>query len=508
MKIHRTSLALFILLIILYHSSASVYCQTKPIKGTWLNLTYQDVRNKYMNPAHIDNTNPVFWQTKVQELANMGIKYLVIMAVANEGKSFYPSEFMPPAYNTDRISPVEAIVNTADKYDMCVFMSSGWAKDQDDDLRRPEIREIQLKIMKETADRFGDHKSFYGWYLPVEDSMEPILSDHAVDAVNFLTAEARRLTPNKQVMISPYGLCNADMRNKKFGEQIAKLNVDIIAYQDEVGCIREPMPMLRMKEHFKILGEIHKRTGIKFWANNESFTWEKGTNSRESALIPAAFPRFLSQITGVTEAGVDEIISFSIYGIYDKPDSEMPIGQPCLSMSVYKDYEEWKNRKGRWALLEATFRGPVKHEAIGKKTELRKPSLPPYNKGDATDKNLGIEDYRDSNWSGFKDVNMEVVVDLETNRNIQVIAARFMNYKPQSIELPSAVDFYLSNDGENFRKVKTVIMVSESNDLHDCWIDLAFVDNLSENARYLKIVAENREGSWIFCDELMVNPDY
>lgn len=40
--------------------------------------------------------------------------------------------------------------------------------------------------------------------------------------------------------------------------------MDIIAYQDEVGCVREPMPMQRMKENFKLLNTIHKEAGIRF----------------------------------------------------------------------------------------------------------------------------------------------------------------------------------------------------------------------------------------------------
>ena len=64
----------------------------KPIRGTWLNLTYQDVRNKYMNPAHIDDTNPELWRLKIKELSEMGVSYLVILAVANDQKSFYPSD--------------------------------------------------------------------------------------------------------------------------------------------------------------------------------------------------------------------------------------------------------------------------------------------------------------------------------------------------------------------------------------------------------------------------------
>lgn len=54
-------------------------------------------------------------------------------------------------------------------------MSSGWAKDQDDNLLDPAIKERQLRIMEELASLYKNHKAFYGWYLPVEDCLCPIL---------------------------------------------------------------------------------------------------------------------------------------------------------------------------------------------------------------------------------------------------------------------------------------------------------------------------------------------
>ena len=472
----------------------SLFCQqafatipTKPIKGTWLNLTYQDVRNKYMNPAHIDNTNPALWRQKIKELSDMGVTYLIIMAVANEEKSFYPSNFMPPAYPADRESPVEAIMNAADEHNMKVFMSCGWAKDQDDDLRKPEIRKIQIHIMEEVAKIFGHHKSFFGWYLPVEDAVNPYLPEHAVNAVNSLTTEARRCKSDAVVMVSPYGVHRSNVDDPKFGEQISKLKVDIIAYQDEIGCIPEALPLPRMKENFHKLCEIHKKAGIRFWANNESFTWEKATNSRESALIPAAFPRLLSQMTGVTQAGAEEVLSFAMYGIYDQPYSEMPIGQPCLS-------------------AKATFRGSINHDAIGKKVSFISNPDSKYNKGNLTDKKLGVEDFHNENWVGFKDKKMEAVVDLGEKKNIQSLAIRFLNYLPASIALPSMVDFYISTDGKSYKKVKTIAMETTPNNLHDCWIDIAVANGLKENARYIKVIAENKKGTWLMTDEILVNP--
>lgn len=226
----------------LYLFSFSITAQIKPVNGTWINLSYQDGRNKYMNPAHVEYKSAQFWEKKITELSEFGIEYIVIMAVANEQKSFYPSDFMEPDYRMGEKSPVEAILETAEKHDMKVFMSSGWAINQDDDLSIPVIKETQEKIMVETATKFKHRKSFFGWYLPVEDAFEPYLSDHAVKAVNALSDKARDLTPGKKIMISPYGICYADIDSKKFEEQILKLKVDI----DNVGKI---VPLRRMKQY-------------------------------------------------------------------------------------------------------------------------------------------------------------------------------------------------------------------------------------------------------------------
>ena len=95
--------------------------RVKPITGTWINLAYKDVRNRYTNPQSFDNTDPELWKAKVRELSAMGIEYLVFMEVANEGKAYYPSQLMPWWYDKDKQSPVEAILDEAARYDMKVF---------------------------------------------------------------------------------------------------------------------------------------------------------------------------------------------------------------------------------------------------------------------------------------------------------------------------------------------------------------------------------------------------
>lgn len=480
---------------------------TKPVRGTWINLPYQDERNKYMNPLHVDCTRSEFWEQKIDEYADMGIDYLVIMAVANERKAYYPSKYMEHVYSEGCKSPVEAIMDAADKHGMKVFMSCGWAVDQDDNIRDPKIKEIQQQIMEETAELYKDHKSFYGWYLPVEDMVAPYFSDRSIEAVNQLAEKARSYTPGAKVMVSPYGIWQADLRSPKFLEQIKKLKVDIVAYQDEVGCVRESMPLPRMKENFKLLADIHKEVGISIWANIESFTWEKETNSRTSALVPAVFPRYLSQMVGVSQAGVETVTSFSIYGMMDKPDSPMPIGQPFGAAKAYRDYTDWLGGMGRWPLLEATFKDNLEHN--GKNKAITYLSIPndKYVVGSLTDGILGNESYLNKAWVGYDNKDMEVVIDLGSSQNIRILAARFLQYAPASVLLPSSVVFMLSDDGINYRLADALTMEIGPNYQHDCWIDIAQSDRIEQNARYVKVVGKNR-GGWLFCDEVFVNPKY
>jgi hypothetical protein len=460
-----------------------------------------------MNPEGVDGTSPELWHLKIKELSEMGIQYVILMFVADEGKSFYPSDFMPHAYPAGRESPVEAIMNEADAEGLKVFMSTGWAKNQDDNPRLPETRAIQTKIMHETAGLFSKHKSFYGWYLPCEDVVGPYLSQQAVDAANSLTAEARTLTPKAKVLISPYGLSRAKFDNGQFADQIAKLKVDIVAYQDEIGCVVEANPLPHMKENFKHLREVHNKTKIELWSNDESFTWEKGLNVRPSALIPAPFPRFLSQLVGVTMAGVDEVISFATCGILDKPDSRIPIGQPIFAAKAYQDYKDWKDGKGRWPLLSASFYGNITHDAISKTSTFVYPPSPVYSNGNLTDGKLGVEDYTDKNWLGFEKKDMIATVDLGTEHPIKIIAVRFLTYKLKNIFLPTSVEISVSDDGKKFKTLKTVTMDQFLNDRYDCWIDMAVADHLNENARFVKVYAINGIGQWIFADEILVNPE-
>lgn len=468
----------------------------KPISGTWINLPYKDGRNKFTNPEGFDNTDPELWKAKVRELADMGLEYLVIMEVANEGKSYYPSKLMEPLYDPALQSPVAAILEEASRHGQKVFLSTGWARNQLDDMRDPAVKRRQLEIMEELAALYGTETAFYGWYLPVEDCMCPLLPEHAVDAVNALVEKSRKLTPGKKTMISPYGMYLADFDDPRFAERIGRLKIDIIAYQDEVGCVRETFPLPRVKQNWKRLREIHDRTGIEMWANCETFTWENEmTNCWESALVPAAYPRLLAQQLAATSAGVERIISFMFGGIIENPESPFNLGQAQHSARLYHDYTAWLAGDTYWGLMEATIAGRLKNNIPQASTDA--PAR-------LTDGILAEECAADSAWQPFPAGYNELVYDFGKSVRIDSLLVRNLNYHKGGIEPLTKTYIYYSADGRTYRLASIRNTPYCPNNLHDAWVDGIYFDNLDIDARYLKIAFSGV--SDVFIDEVFVNP--
>lgn len=451
-----------------------------PIKGTFINLPYQDVRNLYTNPPYIDNTDPQMWETKIAEMKKMGMEYLIFMSVANERKAYYPSKLMNRHYPEWRKSPVDAVMDAAAEHGMKVFMSTGWAVDQDDNLRDPKTKARQIEMMTELAGLYGDHPAMYGWYLPVEDCFGPVLTDYAVEAANALTAKARELTPGKKIMISPYGIFNSDFEDPRYEQQLARLTVDIIAYQDEVGCVRERYPLTRLRDNWKKLRAIHDKTGIEMWANCETFAWEKGTNDRSSALIPAPYSRLLAQQAAATEGGAENIISFMICGIFEDPSSPYQLGQPHWSAEAWKDYMGWLGSDRYWKVAEASI--------------LRK-------LGDAA-----TEDATDPRWRRYGKGTHEIVVDLSGKTEVNEVLVRMLDSRKDGINPPSKLFLFTGKDKQKWSLAQVKDTPACPNTNHDAFIDFVLFENVGRDARYLKIAFTVDSESYF--DEVVVNPEW
>ncbi len=315
--------------------------KTKPIHGSWISVWWDDRRHFYWNDTCRRFTAEQ-WQQSIHDAARMGFKYLVLLAVAKGGKAFYNTPLLPKLEMACP-DPIGAMLAAADRYGIKFFLSSDWYGDWDDHLLLdPGMMAKRFQMMSELAERYAKHPSFYGWYWPNEACLTPLYTESFIKHANLCSQEARRLMPKAKTLIAPYGTHQA-VHTDAFVRQLEQLDVDIIAYQDEVGCLR--MSPEQSAKAYEQLRRAHDRVPQRaLWADVEVFAWEGPANQPDSPLIPAPFERVRAQLEAVSP-WVDEVLIYQYQGLMNRPGTRAFSGHP-QSLQLGKDYLNFKKQSG------------------------------------------------------------------------------------------------------------------------------------------------------------------
>lgn len=305
----------------------------KPIEGSWFEFQHHSmVEGKYWD--HVLKTFTADqWDRKVKEIADAGLKYLVLLHVAIDGKTFYPSDLMPK-HQLGCDDPLETVLTAADKYGIKFFISNDFFGEWTNVelmMKDKAIISLRVKAMNELAEKYSHHKSFYGWYFPNETSIDGHYRDFFIDYVNSCSSEAKRLTPNAQTLIAPYGtrLISPD---DMYVKQLEKLDVSFIAYQDEIGVNKTRVD--ESAGFFEKLNKVHTKAGrSKLWADVEVFRFE-GTVYK-SALVPAQPERIIQQLEAVSPY-VEKIFIYQYIGLINRPGTDIFAGHPDSALTYTK----------------------------------------------------------------------------------------------------------------------------------------------------------------------------
>lgn len=304
----------------------------KPIEGSWFEFQHHSVaEGKYWNPTLQDFTANQ-WDYKIKEIAQSGIRYLVLLNTAIHDKTFYPSELLPK-HKMGCDDPLEVILTAADKYGINFFISNGfygeWTKPAFL-MSDKSVETLRLNAMNEIAEKYAHHKSFYGWYYPNETGISGYYDDIFINYVNVSSAEAYKLTPNAKTLIAPYGTRNV-IEDDKYASQLERLNVDFIAYQDEIGV--EKTAVEESASFFERLYNLHKKAAkSKLWADVEVFKFEGAVY--RSALLPAPWERVVEQLKAVSPF-VEKILIYQYMGLINRPATYTFAGHPD-SVNLYE----------------------------------------------------------------------------------------------------------------------------------------------------------------------------
>ena len=482
----------------------------KPISGTWFNFQCSDERYRYTNECQAAYTCDD-WALKVSEMAEIGIRYIIFQSVALRGKAFYRSAFMPGA-GLACDDPLGTVMRAAEQCGIEVFLSCEFVDNEDDDICDPQIMEGRIAIMREVAAQFSASRAFCGWYFSAEDDASVLFRLGYFQYVNRLAYEARKLTPGAKILIAPYGLPLAKWSDK-YLRQLESMDIDIIAYQDKVGCFRSFNPIEVSRKQFAAARHLHDRVPrIELWADIETFTWEGDIDSRASALVPAPFSRVLEQMAAVSPY-VERIVAFTMQGMADKPGSPAPTGHPTAE-EQYRQYEHFLNRESDMFVLADAIDGHVQHAAIGARVILN-------SNAEGADRGFELVDgctaslyNRREGWVMFKDGTMDITVDLGRRRKLDYIGIHLLADHWNRVFLPEKVSFAVSQDGAKYVSIGNVEPYPWCTTGYDTRREIITAPRISTKARYVRIMSRgviipngvNPRDTAILASEVIINP--
>lgn len=308
----------------------------KPIVGTWFEFWHHNfAEGKYWNPI-CREFSAEQWEAKVDEIASVGMKYIVLLDTAicydDYSESYFHTDLFPFAEMACK-DPIGALLNAADRNGIKVFISTGfygnWCQTLNN-MTSPEVTARAFKAMEQLWAQYGCHESFYGWYFPDETCINGHFLPEFIDYVNRYSAHAHKIAPQTKTLIAPYGT-NILVTDDLYVEQLKQLDVDIIAYQDEIG-VRKSKPE-DTAAYYRALRQAHDKAGrAALWADMEVFEFEDQVY--HSALLPADPKRWEQQIESIAEY-VDEILCYQYQGMFNKPGTIAYCGHPD-SVNAYR----------------------------------------------------------------------------------------------------------------------------------------------------------------------------
>ncbi len=145
------------------------------------------------------------------------------------------------------------------------------------------------------------------------------------------------------------------------------------------------------------------------------------------------------------------------------------------------------------------------HLAVGKNVTYNKPWNKAYPAGDAgtlTDGLRGGNSYGDGKWQGFTN-DLDVVINLGEVHNINTISAKFMQITDPGVYMPDYMEVSISLDGKNFNTIDRDNNTTPKSEKELTFKTFKCKLNNSK-ARYIRVVATNKQHAFIFTDEIVV----
>jgi hypothetical protein len=292
-----------------------------PITGTFLDEITCDIPSQ--------NWGQEEWRADFDAMQAVGIDTVIITRGGFKKRTVFPSGVIGTNQGPDL---AKLFLEEASARNMKLYFGNYDSWEWTENGSWKEEIEINRHFMREIHERYGSFPSFTGWYLSHETSHRRL---HFRELYRELSEHAKKLTPGKPVLISPYypsrkiykeeGLKPAEFADN-WREMLRGIaTIDYAAFQDGTAPLEELEAYLAAAK--SVMGEL----GIELWNNVETFTRD----------MPIKFPpidfRELREKLTVAGRYATKNITFE-FSHFMSPNSCYPAAR-----NLYKRYREYIN---------------------------------------------------------------------------------------------------------------------------------------------------------------------
>ena len=230
--------------------------------------------------------------------------------------------------------------------------------------------------------------------------------------------------------------------------------------------------------------------------------------------IAKGAPTFLKeQIVEIGCLDKDAVIYYTLDG--KEPTDKSPVYKDPLTVKetmTIKAFAKQKDRPDSKVMTAVTSKIPE-----GRTIVIKNAYAPQYSAGGnmaLIDLKRGGENFRTGTWQGYEGVDVDATIDLGKKQAVKEIATGFLQDQGAWIFFPSQVEYYISDDGKDFKQVGII-----KNDVplnKDGVIIKDFAKKLTGvSTRYIKVVGKTigkcpawhlgaGGKAWVFTDEIVI----
>ncbi len=322
------------------------------INGAWSGFYMWGREGLLWNDELVKMTD-VQWEEHTRAMNEIGMNVVVLQEVFRnhmyvgshsiekvgyKGKAYYPSKLYPGRMSIESEDPMETILSEADKRNMNVFFPVGlyaWFDFSEGSLQ------WHKKIAKEIWDRYGQHPSFYGWYISEEidgslipDKKMEVADQRQKEIVHFFKEfqkYVRTLVPDKPVMLAS---------NSHHIELALEIYPKLLEHLDILcpfGFHRQPEGDLSGEEAANVLQKLCDDAGSHLWMDLEVFLF-----GEHGELYPRPIKGLISDLNRFKN--FEKTLCFQFTGLMNAHwMSRKPGGD--ATVKLYRDYKNYYDKK-------------------------------------------------------------------------------------------------------------------------------------------------------------------